>query len=86
MNPLLALLLTSLAFATPIDSFVLTVLLGVGIALSSILILGGVTGWLLNKAPLFRKWISIFGALFSFCLELAPYNCNLNMIGEEKNI
>jgi hypothetical protein len=23
--------------------------------------LGGVTGWLLNKAPLFRKWISLAG-------------------------
>jgi hypothetical protein len=26
------------------------------------LLLGGVTGWLLNKAPLFRKWVSIAGA------------------------
>jgi hypothetical protein len=26
------------------------------------LVLGGVTGWLLNKAPLFRKWLSIFGS------------------------
>jgi len=25
------------------------------------ILLGGVTGWLLNKAPLFRKWISILG-------------------------
>jgi thiol:disulfide interchange protein DsbD len=60
--PLLALLLTSVAFATPIDSFFLAVLFGLGTALSPILLLGGATGWLLNKAPLFRKWISIFGA------------------------
>jgi hypothetical protein len=26
------------------------------------LLLGGVTGWLLNKAPLFRKWVSLAGA------------------------
>jgi threonine/homoserine/homoserine lactone efflux protein len=25
------------------------------------ILLGGVTGWLLNKAPLFRKWLSIAG-------------------------
>ena len=61
-TPLLALLLTSLAFATPVDSFVLAVLFGIGTALSPILLLGGVTGWLLSKAPLFTKWISIFGA------------------------
>jgi len=30
--------------------------------LSPMLLLGGVTGWLLNKAPLFRKWVSIAGA------------------------
>jgi len=24
-------------------------------------LLGGVTGWLLSKAPLFRKWLSIAG-------------------------
>jgi cytochrome c-type biogenesis protein len=69
--PLLALLLTSLAFATPIDSFVLAVLFGVGTALSPILLLGGVTGWLLNKAPLFRKWISIFGAVVLMLLGVS---------------
>jgi threonine/homoserine/homoserine lactone efflux protein len=25
------------------------------------ILLGGVTGWLLAKAPLFRKWISLAG-------------------------
>lgn len=56
------LLLYSVPFAAPIDSFVLAVLFGLGTALSPMLLLGGVTGWLLNKAPLFRKWISIVGA------------------------
>jgi sulfite exporter TauE/SafE len=58
---LLALLVYSLPFATPIDSFALAVLFGLGTALSPLLLLGGATGWLLNKAPLFRKWISMFG-------------------------
>jgi len=55
-------LLYSVPFAAPIDSFVLAVLFGLGTALSPMLLLGGVTGWLLNKAPLFRKWISLVGA------------------------
>lgn len=59
---LLALLLYSLPFAAPIDSFALAVLFGLGTALSPLLLLGGATGWLLNKAPLFRKWISVCGA------------------------
>jgi sulfite exporter TauE/SafE len=59
--PLLALLLYAVTFAAPIDSFALAVLFGIGTALSPILLLGGATGWLLNKAPLFRKWVSIFG-------------------------
>ena len=60
---LLALLVYSLPFAAPIDSLALAVLFGLGTALSPLLLLGGATGWLLNKAPLFRKWISISGAL-----------------------
>jgi hypothetical protein len=39
----------------------LAVLFGVGTTISPLLVLGGVTGWLLNKAPLFRKWISLAG-------------------------
>jgi sulfite exporter TauE/SafE len=60
--PLLLLLLYSVSFGAPIDSFALAILFGLGTALSPMLLLGGVTGWLLNKAPLFRKWISIIGA------------------------
>ena len=55
------LLLYTIPFAAPIDSFVVAVLFGLGTALSPMILLGGVTGWLLNKAPLFRKWISILG-------------------------
>lgn len=55
------LLLYTLPFGSPIDSFAVAVLFGLGTALSPMLLLGGVTGWLLHKAPLFRKWISLVG-------------------------
>jgi cytochrome c-type biogenesis protein len=60
--PLMALLVYSLPFSTPIGSVGLAVLFGLGTALSPMLLLGGVTGWLLSKATLLRKWISIGGA------------------------
>jgi thiol:disulfide interchange protein DsbD len=69
--PLVIILLYSIPFAAPIDSFVLAVLFGLGTALSPMLLLGGVTGWLLNKAPLFRKWISIVGAGILIVLGIA---------------
>ena len=59
--PLAALLLYSVPFGAPIDSFAVAVLFGLGTSLSPMLLLGGVTGWLLNKAPLFRKWLSLAG-------------------------
>jgi thiol:disulfide interchange protein DsbD len=59
--PLAALLLYSVPFGAPIDSFAVAVLFGFGTSLSPMLLLGGVTGWLLNKAPLFRKWLAIAG-------------------------
>jgi thiol:disulfide interchange protein DsbD len=55
------LLLYTAPLAAPIDSFIVAVLFGLGTALSPMILLGGVTGWLLNKAPLFRKWIAIVG-------------------------
>ena len=67
---LLALLLYSLPFAAPIDGFALAVLFGLGTALSPLILLGGATGWLLNKAPLFRKWISAFGAAILIVLGI----------------
>lgn len=59
--PLAALLLYSVPFGAPIDSFAVAVLFGLGTSLSPMLLLGGVTGWLFNKAPLFRKWLSLAG-------------------------
>ena len=59
--PLALLLLYSVPFGAPVDSFFVAVLFGLGTTLSPMLLLGGVTGWLLNKAPLFRKWLSLAG-------------------------
>ncbi len=69
--PLVFLLLYSIPFGTPIDSFLLAVLFGLGTAISPMLLLGGVSGWLLNKAPLFRKWIALAGALILIILGIA---------------
>ncbi len=69
--PLAMLLLYSIPFAAPVDSFALAILFGLGTAISPMLLLGGVTGWLLNKAPLFRKWISIAGATVLILLGTA---------------
>ena len=60
--PLTAILLYSITSSAPIDSFILATLFGLGTALSPFLLLGGVTGWLLNKAPLFSRWIAKIGA------------------------
>jgi cytochrome c-type biogenesis protein len=60
--PLIALLVYSVPFSNPIGSLGLAVLFGLGTVLSPMLLLGGLTGLLLNKAPLLRKWISIGGA------------------------
>jgi sulfite exporter TauE/SafE len=68
--PLIALLIYSLPFASPVGSVGIAVLFGLGTTLSPILLLGGVTGWLLNKAPLFRKWISIAGAALLIVLGI----------------
>jgi cytochrome c biogenesis protein CcdA len=60
--PLITLLVVyALPFSNPLGSMTLAVLFGLGTTISPILVLGGVTGWLFNKAPLFRKWISIAG-------------------------
>ncbi len=60
--PLIVLLIYSLPFSNPAGSVAIAVLFGLGTTLSPMLLLGGVTGWLLNKAPLFRKWVSLAGS------------------------
>ena len=67
--PLIALLLYSVTFSQ-IDSIILAVLFGVGTTISPLLVLGGATGWLLNKAPLFKKWTSRIGGFVLVILGL----------------
>ena len=69
--PLFALLAYAVTFATPADSFLLAVSFGLGTAISPIIVLGGATGWLLKKAPLFRKWTAIAGALILILLGMS---------------
>jgi len=61
--PLISILTTTMTLVNPGGSVAIAILFGLGTTISPILILGGVTGWLLNKAPLFRKWIAIAGRL-----------------------
>jgi thiol:disulfide interchange protein DsbD len=68
--PLIMLLVYSVPFSSPVGSVALAVLFGLGTTLSPILVLGGLTGWLLNKAPLFRKWVSIAGAVILIVLGI----------------
>jgi len=71
--PLVALLIYSLPFSTPIGSVGLAVLFGLGTSLSPMLLLGGATGWFLNKAPLLRKWIAIGGAGILIVLGITEF-------------
>ncbi len=68
--PLVLLLLYSVPFSNPIGSVALAILFGLGTTLSPILLVGGVMGWLLNKAPLFKKWVSIAGAVVLILLGI----------------
>ena len=61
--PLVAILLTAVTFAE-VNLTLIAVMFGLGTALSPLLVLGGTVGWLLEKAPLFRKWTSILGGAF----------------------
>lgn len=74
--PLIALLLAALTLSQT-NPIVLAVLFGLGTTISPLLILGGATGWLLNKAPLFSRWISKIGGGILLLLGL---NILLNTI------
>ena len=60
--PLVALLVYAATFGQ-INSTIMAVLFGLGTAISPLLILGGATGWLLNKALMFTKWLSKIGGI-----------------------
>ena len=68
--PLFALLLYSVTLSQA-NCTALAVLFGLGTALSPLLFLGGAVGWLLEKAPLFRKWTSILGGAILIVLGVS---------------
>lgn len=79
--PLILLLSTSLTLVDPVGSIAIAILFGLGTTISPLLLLGGVTGWLLSKAPLFRKWISITGGIILILLGIVSvYNSLTQMM------
>lgn len=68
--PLVALLVYAATFGQ-INPAVMAVLFGVGTSISPLLILGGATGWLLKKAPLFTKWLSKIGGIVLVLMGLS---------------
>lgn len=58
--PLVSLLLYSVTISQ-VNCTAMAILFGAGTALSPVLFLGGSVGWLLNKAPLWRTWLSRIG-------------------------
>lgn len=69
--PLAMLILYAIAFGSPFDGSLIPIIFGIGTTISPILPLGGVTGWLLNKAPLFRRKLSIIGSIVLILLGIA---------------
>jgi thiol:disulfide interchange protein DsbD len=78
--PLIALLIYSVPFGNPVDSTIFAVLFGLGTAISPMILLGGVTGWLLNKAPLLQKWIAIAGAVVLIALGISTLISSIMII------
>ena len=68
--PLIALLLYAVTISQ-VNLTLIAIFFGLGTALSPLLFLGGAVGWLLEKAPLFRKWISILGGSFLVLLGVS---------------
>jgi thiol:disulfide interchange protein DsbD len=68
--PLMALLFSSVLFASPVSSVAFAVLFGIGTTISPMLLIGGVTGWLLSKAPLLRTYIALAGAIIIIILGI----------------
>lgn len=69
--PLIALLLYGVTSSPQTNPTFLAVLFGLGTTASPLLLLGGMTGWLLEKAPLLRKWISRFGGAILILLGIS---------------
>ncbi|MDR2203554.1 MAG: sulfite exporter TauE/SafE family protein [Nitrososphaerota archaeon] len=79
--PIITLLVYSATFANPIDSIFFAVLFGIGTALSPVMIfLGGITGWLLNKATLLQKYIAFAGAIIIIILGFSTLFSSLQAL------
>lgn len=68
--PLIGLLIYAATFS-PVDCTILALLFGLGTTLSPLLFLSGATGWLLQKAPLFRTWLSRIGGAFLIIMGIS---------------
>ncbi|MBT8171418.1 sulfite exporter TauE/SafE family protein [Candidatus Bathyarchaeota archaeon] len=68
--PLIAFLLYSVTLSV-VNPTILAILFGLGTAISPLLLLGGATGYFLNKAPLFRKWLSRIGGIALMIMGLS---------------
>ena len=61
---LIAVLLWAMVSFSPVGTIAITVLFGLGTALSPLLLFSGTIGWLFNKSPSYSKWVSrIAGAI-----------------------
>ena len=58
--PALILILLYMSTQTEVNLTLVAIFFGIGTSISPLFFLAGAVGWLLEKAPLFRKWISIF--------------------------
>jgi sulfite exporter TauE/SafE len=67
---LIAILLWALVSFSPVGVFAVTVLFGLGTALSPMLLFGGTIGWLFNKSPNYSKWISKIGGVILILLAV----------------
>jgi len=66
--PLMALLIYGVTASTPLNPLLLAFLFGLGTAISPIFLLGGIAGWLLDRATLWKRWISLAGAVMLIIL------------------
>jgi len=67
---LVLLLFPVIPFTSPVQSVGIAFFFGLGTMVSPLLLIAGVTGWLLSKAPLFQKWTSLAGGIILITLGI----------------
>jgi sulfite exporter TauE/SafE len=73
--PLIAILLYAMASFSGFGTVAITVLFGLGTALSPLLLFGGTLGWLLNKSPNYSNWISKIAGAILILLAIQLFFC-----------